>query len=348
MMPKFNAEEEEELKRMLDGNNDDEPTYDIFGNDDLLDDDPYSLSNNDQAINKEKVNKDKKKNNQAAPQAPPVLTKKIKDTNNNKPSDSIKASDYQVKPLTQPNSDWRSAYSGSTPAEHRRPPVKSSKPAVDFTDIDYDDFEAAMMEEENAGLGVTYMGPGSGVGTGKVSAPVVMVHSGLKAGAVISGGAWDSLKDSEGEMYSHDKFQEKLIGEGIAVVFADPRRMNEEFKIVVNQFKLIPRSTLRVKLLAINCDDVADMKKFSKKSKDIGSLCTLLIDPTKTFVDSFKCREGKLVSALAIVDLASGKVLKIWYESDWDTIFTKNMVVSEIEAYRKNPDIFMETQIGIR
>jgi hypothetical protein len=66
-------------------------------------------------------------------------------------------------------------------------------------------------------------------------------------------------------------------------------------------------------------------------------------------MDSAKCRVDKrLCSALFLVDVSTGAVLKIWYEGDWDATTTTDMIIEEITAFRANPRQFMELQIGLR
>ena len=66
-------------------------------------------------------------------------------------------------------------------------------------------------------------------------------------------------------------------------------------------------------------------------------------------MDFLKCRANKrIMSALLIVDLKSRKILKIWYENDWDPLTTKDLIVEEIESYRSSPQQYIQSQIGIR
>ena len=54
-----------------------------------------------------------------------------------------------------------------------------------------------------------------------------------------------------------------------------------------------------------------------------------------------------------MVDIAKnspfcGSILKIWYEDDWDTFMTKDLIVEEVTLYRKSPMRYIQEQIGIR
>ena len=159
-----------------------------------------------------------------------------------------------------------------------------------------------------------------------------------------------TLKDPEGQPFSSEKFcTPQTAGEDLAVVYADPRRMNDEFKTVLEQFSRTPKSSLKVKLVAINCDDVNDQRKFVKKNGALKGTCTLLCDISRKFMDGVKCRTpGRLASSLLIMETGSGKVLKVWYENDWDTITTKDMIMEEVRNYRANPVSYIQSQIGIR
>ena len=93
------------------------------------------------------------------------------------------ATSNSVKQVVAPNADWRSA--ASKPAaevrmERSKPPVTRSVGPVDIDilDLDYDDFEAAMMEEDGGGFG--------DMGSKSTYAPEV--HDGLMAGDVVPAG----------------------------------------------------------------------------------------------------------------------------------------------------------------
>ena len=62
-----------------------------------------------------------------------------------------------------------------------------------------------------------------------------------------------------------------------------------------------------------------------------------------------KCKTSmSLASALILLNVKTEKVLKVWYENDWDAFTTKDMIVEEVKLYRKNPVQYTQTQIGIR
>ena len=88
----------------------------------------------------------------------------------------------------------------------------------------------------------------------------------------------------------------------IIVIYVDPRRMNDEFKTIVKEFGRLPAKLLSnnispnnngngntdvnaavSRLLAVNCDDSADQRKFLKKNAGLlsGGLTSIMSDPSK-------------------------------------------------------------------
>jgi peroxiredoxin len=67
-------------------------------------------------------------------------------------------------------------------------------------------------------------------------------------------------------------------GLDLVIIYADPRRMTDEFKIILNQFNRLPLISLKVASCAINCDDINDHRKYVKKNK---LSCVLLSDPSR-------------------------------------------------------------------
>ncbi|KAJ1434176.1 hypothetical protein B484DRAFT_446815 [Ochromonadaceae sp. CCMP2298] len=254
-----------------------------------------------------------------------------------------------VKPVMAPNSNWRTALTNppAAPVQVQRNsgPGASAKPrkapvAADdfsFMDLDYDDFEQAMREEDNGGMNLM-----SGVVSKHSDAPAE--HNGLKSGARIKPEVWGMLMDNEGGAAVFSRVHRNMSD--VVVFYADPRRMTAEFKLMLSQLDMLPKTSLKVATLAVNCDDTQDQRKFLKKNP-INSV--LLSDPGRKLMDSAKCRVDKrLCSALGLLDVSTGAVLKIWYEGDWDPVTTKDMIVEEVTAYRANPTQFMQVQIGIR
>ena len=70
-------------------------------------------------------------------------------------------------------------------------------------------------------------------------------------------------------------------GLDLVIIYADPRRMTDEFKIIMNQFNRLPLISLKAASCAINCDDTNDHRKHVKKNK---LSCTLLSDPTRKVI----------------------------------------------------------------
>lgn len=90
----------------------------------------------------------------------------------------------------------------------------------------------------------------------------------------------------------------------ILVIYTDPRRMNDEFKTILQEFGRLPSKLLSnsntntnantnngnadvnaavSRLLAVNCDDSSDQRKFLKKNAGLlsGGLTSIMSDPTK-------------------------------------------------------------------
>eukprot|EP01036_Dinobryon_divergens_P031814 gene31814-41289_t len=432
-MPKFNAEEQEELRRILDGEDSLDNSFEGIRFSDLDDfDEPTNRTGkqiNTSVGKSGEWSKQTAKGSRLNPPRPPPPAQQ------QSPPAAPKAR------AISPNADWRSALdqnnkrsvtagTGSSVGassslldldrnrrDYKRPPVKAKQPEDDFsfTDLDYDDFEQAMREEDNAGLGSLY-GYGGGFSGGKSSSSNTRGRS--KPGAYRDNEV-ENDDDDEDDEVAAQVVAEKLLMSGdsllttaenrpsniqlkdingttvalstvfktslrdassntnpsvpqgprrdIIVIYVDPRRMNDEFKTILKEFGRLPTKLLSnintntngntdvnaavSRLLAVNCDDSADQRKFLKKNAGLlsGGLTSIMSDPTKQFMDLTKCRtSSRLKSALFLVEAATGKVLKVWYEPDWDPLTTKDLLVEEITLYRQNPRFYLQSQLGIR
>ena len=66
-------------------------------------------------------------------------------------------------------------------------------------------------------------------------------------------------------------------------------------------------------------------------------------------MDVVKCRSsGRLLSSLILLEVKTLRILKIWYENDWDVLTTKDLIIEEINDFRMKPAQYMQKQIGIR
>ena len=101
-------------------------------------------------------------------------------------------------------------------------------------------------------------------GIGIKHTKIVKEHDGLKSGDLIPPYAWTWLKDSNGSAVDFSRAHKN--SSDIVVLIADPRRMTNEYRLILEQFKQIPKSVLKVELAGVNCDDFNDLKKLSKKS----------------------------------------------------------------------------------
>lgn len=230
----------------------------------------------------------------------------------------------RFKPLQEPNTDWRSSMMKPTKGQSTKVAASKKPPSINpmdqfaFVELDYDDFEAAMMEEEMGGLGA------ASTISKRSSAPVQ--HDGLEAGDMIPRGIWDFVVDSENKPFKYSRVQH--IVNDLVVVFADPRRMTEDFKTILEEFKRIPASTLKISLLAINCDVSNDHRKYLKKGSTTMAF-PMLTDPSKKLMDELRCRgANRICSALCIMEISTGTIQKIWYENDWDPFTTRVIAVS--------------------
>lgn len=209
------------------------------------------------------------------------------------------------------NKNWRSAMidNDRKPKLINKPQIVTSKVSQDL-DFDYADLEEAMWEEEN---------DGSFIGNKRSSLQQNNLIKRLETGHEISSNIWTSIFDSEMKPYSFSRVEH--VTNDILVIFADPRRMTEEFKILLDQFNKIPKDTLKCSLLAVNCDDANDIRKYLKKHP---LPYPFLCDPNRKLMDELQCRVDKRISsALLMVKISSGLILKIWYENDWDPFTTK-------------------------
>jgi peroxiredoxin len=169
---------------------------------------------------------------------------------------------------------------------------------------------------------------------------------GLKSGDTLPVIVFEALKDQDGNPAEMSKIEKGYDGE-VLIVYADPRRMTDETKLVLEELTKIPLKDLKVSIAAVNCDDCNDIRKYLKKNKRV--TFSLLSDSDKRFMDALKCRSKNfLSSALLLLDPSSGKILRIWYENDFDAFTTKDLLNDEIKNYRLNPEQFLRRQIGIQ
>ena len=56
-------------------------------------------------------------------------------------------------------------------------------------------------------------------------------------------------------------------------------------------------------------------------------------------------KENRLASCILIQNIANKKILKIWYENELDPLVVKELIIDEIELYRKNPVFYIQSQL---
>ncbi len=197
------------------------------------------------------------------------------------------------KLINKPNNDWRTAMNRSPSQSNVVIPTRteSSTNDINFYDLDYDDFESAMEEEDGGGFGPE----GSNKSWKGMTIPET--SGGLRTGDLLPSAAWSYLVDSENTDYKFVKLHKENTE--IAIIFADPRRMTDEFKEMIDQFNRLPIATLPLStcVCAVNCDDSNDHRKFIKKNNN-NIKFPLLSDPTKKFMDLLKCRGTSLTHSL--------------------------------------------------
>jgi len=346
-MPKFNAEEEEELRRILSRED-----FQIDFSDNVKPRKRIGVEGSDSSGSNAMITTASKvRDNEASYTVRAGSTKPNKPVGTNNPLGpygKIPSPPTKQAPPPQPllpNSNWRSAASAlqvsAPPTPSRRPSSQiSDDNDFSFLELDYSDFEQAMREEDNGGM--------NPMGGGSKHSFIPTEHKGLSSGVRINPDIWSRLLDHEGKQSSYSDIHKDV--NDIILFYADPRRMTDEFKLVLSQFDRIPRSQLKAATVLVNCDDVNDHRKFKKKNSVGGQSSSILLsDPQRTVMDAMRCKADKrLLSCMGMLDVTRGTLLKVWYEGDWDPVTTKDLLVEEITAYRANPSQFVQSQIGLR
>ena len=321
-MPIFNADEEEELTRIMneayaEKEAEEEEDWDAGG---------FDFGDNTLGGGGDSGSKGQRKGSKKA---------------GNRPSSKWRSS----KGSSDSGSSSSSSGSGAFEEADTYTPVQSAnkkKNAVaslyadDSLEFDYGDLEAAMREEQAAAI---Y----SGGPMGSKNSRMVFMQEELKSGDQLPPGVWASVFNSAGEASSFTCVAKVA---DVVVLVADPRRGNDEFRLLMSELNKVPKATLGVETVAMNCDDWNDHRNYLKKNSVTFSL---LADPKKEFMSQLKCTgQNRLSMALVLLEASSSRVLKIWYENDWDTFNTKDLIVDEMTALRKDPRGYMESQIGIQ
>lgn len=236
------------------------------------------------------------------------------------------APSYNSPSSSSSSSSFSSSSSSSTSFTEYRAPIFTEQEDFEFTDLDYDDFQLAMMEEEGFGLGPT----DGGMRSWKQEELPPEHVGGIKAGEKIPLDVWASLVDSEGVASKFSKIHKDQAS--VVVAYADPRRMNDEFREILGEIQRIPLGNLHIAAALINADEPNDHRKFLKKN---ALSVTLLSDKSNKFTTYIKCRgDRRLLSALFLIDVKSQTLLKIWYQGEFDSFIVKDTVVAEMKKYR--------------
>ena len=301
-------------------------------------------------------------------------------------STSWKRPARRATPLKKPNSDWRNSASRkavnaprpedfiedfeiveeegiSTMPQRVRNNAGAQGNGVDsmyttdsysIDDLGYGDFERAFAELSQGGLN-----PGGG---GSKRSKLVEAHPGLVSGQVIKGGVWPNLIQPDGETTRFSRIHKDQAD--VVVLYAAPRRYNDEMKTIMSEFSKLPMNKMKLSGVVVNTDDANDHRKLVKKMNAGDSLpFSLLSDPTGLLMEALCCKmPGRTVSCLMILEVNKGlsgsgagvnaqnadaTILRVMYQGAWDPLATKDVVVEEVEEYRKNPTAYLQRQIGI-
>lgn len=274
-MPVFSADDEEELRRIIDGDGD------MF---------KKNLPSKNKGAAGVKAGVKGSAALPVQPAKPPSLSA----------ARPIDPSQGHVKPLMKPNDDWRAAM--TSPAYYSTDSLNrasySGKPRVmdEYRDpfeedFSYEDMETALQEEHFYGT------TGEG-GVGIKHSKVVKEHDGLRSGDVLPPYAWTWLTDADGTAYDFSKAH--LNTSDVVVLVSSPRRMTEDFNECIRQFAKIPRNSLRIQLVAVNCDAPSDLRKFVKKSAASSASCSVLSDGTKK-VRTLSCATLSVLNVMMLV-----------------------------------------------
>ena len=293
----------------------------------------------------------------------------------------------RATPLKKPNSDWRNSASRNPfPQDAPEddyiidfdPPgarvddrnwnnpgaggngvdsMHDSGGVQDMEDLGYADFERAFAELEMGGLN-----PRAG---GSKRSKIIEEHDGLMAGSVIKGGVWGNLIQPDGQPTRFSRIHKDLAD--IVVLYASPRRGSDEFRTIINEYSKLPLAKLKISAVAVSTDDSNDHRKMLKRMGGAPQYA-VLSDATGILMEALRCKQpGRSMSALLILALNKSQpvdpwkegdrkrvakdldatIIRVLYQGSWDPYITKDLVVEEVEEYRKNPKAYMQRQVGI-
>jgi hypothetical protein len=262
----------------------------------------------------------------------------------------VDADEQLIDLQQQQQRDWNNPGAGGNGVDSMFQEALDSS-FVDLDDLGYNDFERAFAELEMGGLN-----PGGG---GSKQSMIVREHEGLMSGQIIKGGVWGTLIQPDGQPTRFSRVHKATAD--LVVLYAAPRRVNEEFRTVLSEFSRLPMNKMKIAAVAVNTDDSNDHRKMIKR---VGSdpVYSLLSDPTGILMEALKCKSpGRSVSALLLLSLNKKKetgetrmasdvdatIVRVLYQGDWDASTTRDVVVEEVEEYRKDPVGYMQRQVGL-
>lgn len=214
--------------------------------------------------------------NQRKPTPNPVRPK-IVEIPQTVPSPTVVTRPLKASKSPDSNSEWAVAKSDFNPYvgsqyNAKKPPVVADDEDeyFAFTDLDYADFEAAMREEETASTAVK---------SEKRTAAPVVEYVGLSSGDLLPPPVWSSLKLVNDTQCNYNSLLRP--NSDLMVLYSDPRRMTDETRAVLRQLANVPHQSLGLSMVAVNCDDSVDLRKFLKKANYPTSGITMLADTSK-------------------------------------------------------------------
>lgn len=289
--------------------------------------------------------------------------KTITSTKRQESTSSIQQNQLQARPLYEPNNEWRNALDNPfrpkkpTPSkEMKRHRQQFEEYEADLNDNEGEDIEPEFGYEDLA-YAMELFESGKLEVAGKYEVPWEMSsefpdefeedddyeEDGLFSGEVLEINTLNSLLTLSGGPVGVEDICNNSQAD-ILVLFADPRRFNIKFQNVLRELKSIPKNKLRLSIGVVTCSDVSDIKKMLKK-QDFAF--PIFFDPKRRLMNALECQdEDRLESALALIDIKTKQIIRIWYEDrKWDILKTKDMVVEAIHEYRRDGEKYFDKYI---
>ena len=128
--------------------------------------------------------------------------------------------------------------------------------------------------------------------------PMQFINESNESGAVLPSEMWTCLVDPQGLKNNQGFSRIHKDQVDLVVLYADPRRSTDEFRVVSSEFNKLPLKTLGAVCTVVNVDDSNDHRKLLKKLTGLPQY-SLFSDPTKGVMDLLRCRGAKRVTSCA-------------------------------------------------